>query len=147
MSDPLYRKDLLRLAADAHGAGRLASPDATGLAFNPACGDRVTVDVALSSGAIVGFAHETRACVLAQASASLLGANIDGAHLARIEQLRVCLIEMLEGAAAPLRPFDGYSVFCGAVEYKSRHRCVLLPLDAVLDAFRKISTAHPPPAA
>ena len=30
MSDPLYKKELLRLAADAIGAGRLSSPDATG---------------------------------------------------------------------------------------------------------------------
>src|ERR1700719_1492681 len=111
MSDPLYRKDLLRLAADAHGAGRLASPDATGLAYNPACGDRITVDVALSTGSIVGFAHETRDCVLAQASPSILGANIECADIERIEQLRACLSGMLEGAASPPPPFDGYSVF------------------------------------
>jgi hypothetical protein len=45
MSDPLYHKDLLRLAADATGAGRLAFPDASGLAYNPACGDKVVVDL------------------------------------------------------------------------------------------------------
>jgi NifU-like protein involved in Fe-S cluster formation len=139
MSDLLYRKDLLRLAADARGAGRLPSPDATGLAYNPACGDRVTADVALSNGSIVGFAHETKACVLAQASASILGANIGGADLTRVEQLRACVEAMLKGAAAPPLPFDGYSAFSGAVEYRSRHRCVLLPIDAVLDAFGKVS--------
>jgi NifU-like protein involved in Fe-S cluster formation len=138
MSDPLYRKDLLRLAANAYGAGRLGSPNATGFAHNPACGDRVTVDVALSDGSIVGFAHETRACVLAQASASLLGANIEGADLASIEQLRARIEAMLEGEAAPLPPFDGYSVFSGAVEYKNRHRCVLLPIHAVLDALSRV---------
>ena len=141
MSDPLYRKDLLRLAADAHGAGRLASPDATGLAYNPACGDRITVDVTLSNGSIVGFAHETKACVLAQASAAILGAHISGADLARVERLHACVEEMLEGAAGPSPPFDGYSVFAGAVEYRSRHRCVLLPIDALLDALRKGSKA------
>lgn len=139
MSDPLYRKDLLRLAADARCAGRLASPDATGLAYNPACGDRITVDVALSNGSIVEFAHETKACVLAQASASILGDNIGGADLARIKQLRACVVEMLEGADAPSPPFDGYSVFFGAIEYRIRHRCVLLPLDAVLDALHRLS--------
>jgi NifU-like protein involved in Fe-S cluster formation len=139
MSDPLYRKDMLRLAADAHGAGRLASPDATGMAYNPACGDRVTVDVALSNGSIVGFAHDTKACVLAQASASILGAHIDGADLAQIEQLRASVEAMLEDGAGPSPPFDGYSVFSGAVEYRSRHRCVLLPIDAVLDALHRLS--------
>src|SRR5207237_710992 len=141
MSDPLYRKDLLRLAADAHGAGRLASPDATGLAYNPACGDRITVDVSLSNGSIVEIAHETKACVLAQASASILGDHIAGADLARVERLRACVEAMLEGAAAPPPPFTGYSAFSGAVEYRSRHACVLLPIDALLDALRKGSKA------
>ena len=138
MSDPLYRKELLRLAADARGAGRLAVPDATGLAYNPACGDRVKVDVTLSDGSIVEFAHETKACVLAQASASILGAHIGGADLAQIERLRACVEEMLGGAAAPSPPFDGFSVFSGAVGYRSRHRCVLLPIEAALDALRKM---------
>ena len=42
--DPLYKKELLRLAADATGAGRLAAPDASAEAYNPACGDRITID-------------------------------------------------------------------------------------------------------
>jgi len=139
MSDPLYRKDLLRLAADAHGAGRLASPDLSGFAYNPACGDKVVVDLDLSDGRIVGLAHETKACVLAQASASILGANINGADVAAVEELRSRVTGMLEGCAAPPSPpFDAYAVFSGVAEYASRHRCVLLPLDAVLNAFAKV---------
>lgn len=45
--DPLYRREILRLAADAMGAGHLPSPDATATAHNPACGDRVTVELAV----------------------------------------------------------------------------------------------------
>ena len=52
MSDPLYKKELLRLAADAHGAGRLAGATATGHAHNPICGDKVVVDLVLEDGRI-----------------------------------------------------------------------------------------------
>ena len=48
--DPLYRREILRLAADAIGAGRLPEPNATGTAHNPACGDRVTVEVTVEAG-------------------------------------------------------------------------------------------------
>jgi nitrogen fixation NifU-like protein len=137
LSDPLYRKDLLRLAADAHGAGRLASPDASGFAYNPACGDKVVVDLGLSGGCILEFAHETKACVLAQASAAILGANLKGADRATVEGLHRRVAEMLESGPAPSSPFDLYSAFSGAVEYRSRHRCVLLPIEAVLDALAK----------
>ena len=144
MSDPLYRKELLRLAADAHGAGQLPSPDATGSAFNPACGDRVTVTLALADGRIATVAHETRACLLAQASASILGATLQGRSRADIEALRAGLAGMLAaGRAAPGPPFDGFGVFDGVADHPARHRCVLLPVDAVLDAFENRKRAEP----
>ena len=78
MSDPLYRKELLRLAADAVGAGRLDNPDGSATAYNPACGDRVTMDIRLENGQVAALAHQTRACILAQASAAILGAHGKG---------------------------------------------------------------------
>jgi NifU-like protein involved in Fe-S cluster formation len=136
MSDALYSKALLRLAADAHAAGRLVSPDATGMAFNPACGDKVTVDLSLRDGHIADIALDTRACVLAQASASILGNASRSANRAAIEKLRDDVIAMLhEKSGAPVPPFDAYAAFEGAVEYTNRHRCVLLPIEAVMAAF------------
>jgi nitrogen fixation protein NifU and related proteins len=136
MSDPLYRKELLRLAADAHGAGRLPAPHATGHAYNPACGDRIIVDLSLANGRVTEITHDTKACVLAQASASLLGQSLRGADRIAVEELRAAVISMLESTGpAPANPFADYAAFDGAVEFKSRHRCVLLPLDAVLEAF------------
>jgi NifU-like protein involved in Fe-S cluster formation len=141
VSDPLYRKELLRLAADAHGAGRLFAPNATGQAYNPACGDRVSVQLSLADGRIAEFAHETKACVLAQASASILGSALRDATVSDIEKLRAAVSAMLElKLPPPLAPFDAFSVFEGAVEYQSRYRCVLLPLDAVLNAFDERET-------
>jgi NifU-like protein involved in Fe-S cluster formation len=135
MSDLLYRKELLRLAADACGAGRLSAPDATGHAFNPACGDRVTAQLTLASGRIVEFAHETKACVLAQASAAILSAALKNATADDVQKLRAAVERMLDASSPPPdAPFAAYSVFDGAVDYRSRHRCVLLPIDAALDA-------------
>jgi NifU-like protein involved in Fe-S cluster formation len=136
MSDPLYRKELLRLAADAHGAGRLHGEHATGIAHNPACGDKVTVDLVLADGRVTAFAHDTKACVLAQASSSILGRALRGASRNDIEELRQIIAAMLSRhGAAPAAPFQDYSAFDGAVEFTSRHRCVLLPIEAVLAAF------------
>ncbi|MBI3678457.1 MAG: iron-sulfur cluster assembly scaffold protein [Proteobacteria bacterium] len=136
MSDPLYRKEVLRLAADAHGAGRLTGPHRTGVAHNPTCGDKVSVDLALDAGGhIAALAHETKACVLSQASASILGRDLKGLTRAEVEKLRADVSAMLTGGSAPASPFDAYSAFDGVAEVKSRHRCVLLPIEAVLKAF------------
>jgi len=137
VSDPLYHKEILRLAADANGAGRLPHPDATGSAHNPTCGDKVTIDLALDPGGRVAtIAQEAKACVLTQASASVLGERLNGAKREDVEQLANDVAAMLAaGGPAPAPPFDSYSAFQGAVTHRNRHRCVLLPIEAVLDAF------------
>ena len=143
MSDPLYRKELLRLAADATGAGRLAAPHSSATAYNPACGDRVTVDLYLAEGRIVALAHQTQACVLAQASAGILGARAKGLDRAGLEALRRDVVQMLEGGGKLQPPFEDYAVFDGVAAHKGRHRCVLLPLEATLEALALSEPAKP----
>lgn len=138
MSDALYRKELLRLAADAHGAGHLSGPHKMGVAHNPTCGDRVSVELALDAGGrITAVAHETKACVLAQASAAILGRDLKGRTREDVETLHNNVVAMLTGGDVPAPPFDAYAAFDGAAEVKARHRCVLLPLEAVLKAFEE----------
>jgi nitrogen fixation protein NifU and related proteins len=138
MSDPLYAKDLLRLAAAATGAGRLETFDVEGSAHNPTCGDRIAVTLRIDGdGRIIEIGHETSACVLAQASASLLGAHLEGSNEDAVRRLRAEVASMLREGDVPAPPFSGYSALNGATHYRNRHTCVLLPIDAVLDALGK----------
>ena len=143
MSDPLYRRELLRLAADAAGAGRLDNPDGSATAYNPACGDRVTVDIRRKDGRVAALAHETRACVLAQASAAILGAHATGLDQAKLKALADCVAAMLSGGPAPAAPFQDFAVFDGAASHKGRHKCVLLPLEAAMTALAASNPAKP----
>ena len=136
--DPLYAKPLLRLAANAVGAGRLDPFDTQGQAHNPTCGDRVSVTLQLNDGGhIRKIAHETSACVLTQASASILGAHLKGADTAAVHRLREQVTAMLHEGDIPPAPFDDYAALKGAAIYRNRHTCVLLPIDAVLDALKR----------
>ena len=134
MSDPLYKRELLRLAANATGSGRLPDPCGTGTAHNPTCGDKVVVDIALEDGRILALAHHTMACVLTQASAAVLGAYAAGMSRDEVETLHDAVRAMLEGGPLPHPPFDAYAVFDGVADHPQRHKCVLLPIDAVLEA-------------
>jgi nitrogen fixation NifU-like protein len=131
--DPLYRRELLRLAADATGAGHLAAPDATASLHNPACGDRVTVELELCGGRIAALAHTTQACVLTQASAALLAASAPGKDQASLTALAAGVRAFLRGAEPPA----GYGVFDGIRGHAGRHVCVLLPLEAALKALER----------
>jgi len=128
--DPLYRREILRLAADATGAGRLPTPDATASVHNPACGDQVTVELALAEGRVTALAHATQACVLTQASAALLAAQAPGQDRAGLAALADRVRSFLKGGVAPA----GYGVFDGVAGHAGRHVCVLLPLEAALKA-------------
>jgi NifU-like protein involved in Fe-S cluster formation len=105
------------------------------MAHNPACGDKVTMDVALANGRIEAIAHDTRACVLTQASAAILGSGATGMNREDAAQLHATVTAMLAGGRPPKAPFDTYAVFDGVADHTPRHKCVLLPIEAVLAAF------------
>lgn len=143
MDDPLYRKQILRLAADAAGAGRLARPHGSATLHNPACGDRITVDVAVAAGRVTALAHHTSACVLTQASAAILGADAVGLNRAEIASLAGAVRALLAGGGLPPAPFDAYAAFDGLADHRARHKCVLLPLEAALEALDVLEPAEP----
>ena len=134
-ADPLYNKSLLRLAADAVGSGRLAAPDGAATAANPACGDTVTMTVALHDGRIAAIAHDTRACLLTQASAAILGRIGPGMDANALAALQRGVLAMLKSGSAP--PLADYDAFEGACALPGRHICVLLPIQALLEALER----------
>jgi NifU-like protein involved in Fe-S cluster formation len=138
MSDPLYGTALLRLASEATGAGRLTKFDMEGSAYNPACGDRISVTVCTDADAhITALAHEAHACVLTQASASILGAHAIGADESRLRLLRSEVVAMLREDGTVPSPFSDYAALKPAAMHRNRHSCVLLPIDAVLQALQQ----------
>jgi nitrogen fixation protein NifU and related proteins len=134
VSDLPYTTDVLRLAAEANGAGRLSPPCLSHTERNPVCGDRTTVDLRLAGDRIAAMAHDTKACVLTQASASILGAALTGHSPLELVQLRHDVEAMLKGGPAPDGAFSRYAHLAEVARHPARHRCVLLPLDAALKA-------------
>jgi nitrogen fixation protein NifU and related proteins len=134
MSDLPYTVDLLRLAAEARGAGHLSPPCCSHTETNPVCGDRITVDLKLDNDYIAALAHDTRACVLTQASASILGGALAGHTVADLQTLRETVAAMLSGGPPPEGSFAAYRLLADVARHPARHRCVLLPIDAVLKA-------------
>jgi NifU-like protein involved in Fe-S cluster formation len=131
----IYSAALLRLAAEASGAGRLAERDASADILNPTCGDRITVDVGLAEGRIAALGYEVHACVLTQASASLLGRHAAGSAAAEIRKVAEQIEAMLrDGSEPPAGSWADYAVFAPVRAHKSRHECVMLPLRALLAA-------------
>jgi NifU-like protein involved in Fe-S cluster formation len=131
----IYNARMLRLAAEAAGAGRLAEPDTSAEIVNPTCGDRITLDLQVAGGRIAAIGYEVHACVLTQASASLLGRHAPDRTAAEIGAVAAQVEAMLRaGGDAPGGDWSDYVALEPVRAHTSRHECVMLPLRALLAA-------------
>ena len=148
--DALYQEAIKQFAAAAHGQGQLDNASGEARLDNRLCGDRVHMQVSVAAGRIAALAHQTRGCLLCRAAASLLGARAVGEDAAAIEALADQLDAMLTNGAAIPAAWPELAMFVPARTYASRHRCVLLPFRALVDALRtagsKVSAGETAPA-
>jgi nitrogen fixation NifU-like protein len=136
VSDLLYQEAILALGRAAHGAGRLADPTVSVTVHNPLCGDRITLDLVLADGKIGAIGHRVRGCALCEAAASALGLHAVGATPAQLRQAGSEMAALIAGE--DLDPaWPELLAFLPVRDFKSRHRCVLLPFEAVSEALEK----------
>lgn len=103
---------------------------------NPLCGDRVTLDLALEDGTVARMAHKTRGCLLTQAAASILGRHAVGADASEARRVTDEIKALLAGEAVD-PSWPELAMFRPVQAVKSRHECVLLPFEALLEALGK----------
>ncbi len=144
MASTLYQQDLLRLAAQARGASRLDDPDGSATVDNPLCGDRITLDVTLNDNHIERVGYKVKACMLCQAAASVIGANAPGLTIEDATHAAAEARGVLAGKIeADQLTWPELKAFVPVREVKSRHECVLLPVEALE---RAIKAARSDPA-
>ncbi|USG59719.1 iron-sulfur cluster assembly scaffold protein [Sneathiella marina] len=143
MIQELYQKQLMRLAADATGEGVMSDPDAETVLDNPTCGDRIKIQIKISDGKITALNHENRSCMLCQAAASVVGENAIGHSHDDITALRGTIDGMLKNNAFSAIPgWNALENFAPVAHHKSRHACVLLPFDALINVLSEAQTKN-----
>ena len=148
----LYQKEILKLAAHAVGHGTLGDLKEQSshqdisykslIHRNPLCGDKITLHSAFKENFFTALTHETEACVLCQASASILGANFEGENLQEMIQIRDILKKSLDHKSLDKisdrleEKWHILSIFQPVCDHKNRHTCVTLPFDAAVELMR-----------
>lgn len=139
MIQELYQKQLMRLAADATGEGVMTDPDAETVLDNPTCGDRIKIQIKISNGKITALNHENRSCMLCQAAASVVGENAVGHSQEDIVSIRDSIETMLKSNSFSAIPgWNAIENFAPVADHKSRHACVLLPFDALINVLSEV---------
>jgi nitrogen fixation NifU-like protein len=142
MRDALYHEAILDLAKKAEGSGRLEAPDARVTVDNPLCGDRISLDLRLLDGRVSELAHKARSCLLCQAAASVIGARAPGKAPAELRAVAEQVAQAVAGDPAAIgASWPELSAFAPVHAHKSRHECVLLPFQALVQALEETDRA------
>jgi nitrogen fixation protein NifU and related proteins len=126
----LYQDVILDHSRHPRRFGKLEGATHSGEGFNPLCGDKVKVYLAVDKeGRIADITFEGRGCAISQASASLMSDMLAGRTVAEAEKLMGGFLRLVKGEdASGLKPDDRETldVMAGVSEFPMRVKCATL---------------------
>ena len=141
--DEIYNTRILELAGAISRTERMDHPDARATAHSKLCGSTVTIDLALQNGRVSDYGQSVKACLLGQASASVMAREIIGSTP---DELRAVGRQMRAMLKEDGPPPTGRWADLGALEpvrnYKARQASTLLVFDAVESALNEITATR-----
>ena len=142
--DDLYAEIILDHYRNPRNTGLLAEPDLQAEGFNPFCGDRVSLTLALDPGGgieRVGFQGE--GCSISQASASIMTELLKGKSVPEARGLNAAFRALMADAELPggqtPEELGELTALEGVKRFPVRIKCALLPWATLQDAL-----AQPP---
>ena len=135
----LYQEVIIDHARSPRNFRELEGATETVEAFNPLCGDQLTLYLQLADGTIADIAFKGNGCAISQASASLMTMALKGMAqdeaLALFTRVHTMLTTESEGDAPP--PEVGkLAVLSGVWEYPTRVKCATLAWQALRSALQ-----------
>ena len=131
LTEPLYTRDILRLAASVAPCEPLARTDGAAELRSPTCGSKIAVAVMIEDGRIAAMSQKVEACAFGQAAAALMAAAAPGCNLTQTRAMLAAAEAWLAGddAAAP-----HLAALAPARTRPGRHGAILLPFRALVAA-------------
>ena len=132
--DDLYRDVILDHFRSPRNSGRLESPDVTSDEYNPICGDRVVLDLAISDGRIAQATFTGEGCSITQASASMMTELLPGLTASEALSLWQTFDRMMDGdeaAASELQTRGDLHALSAVRRFPVRIKCALLAWKAL----------------
>ncbi len=130
--DEIYNTRILELAGAISNTDRLADPDGSATGHSKLCGSTITVDLKLHDGRVSDFGQSVKACLLGQASASVMAREIVGSTPDELRSVGRAMRTMLkDGGPPPTGRWADLAVLEPVRNYKARQASTLLVFDAV----------------
>jgi NifU-like protein involved in Fe-S cluster formation len=141
--DEIYNTRILELAGAISRTERLDNADARATAHSKLCGSTVTIDLALRDGRVSDYGQSVKACLLGQASASVMAREIVGSTPDELRAVARKMRAMLkDGGPPPAGRWADLATLEPVRNYKARHASTLLVFDAVESALDEIAAGR-----
>ena len=135
MSQDIYQDQIIEWSKKTDHTAWLKNAHCKATASNPLCGDRISVELELAGEVIKSMAYQVRGCLLCKASSSILAERASGMGFDELKNMSSRLDGALKALSDDPESFpEGYGLFFPVRLHKSRHSCVMLPFEAVIQA-------------
>ena len=135
VTEPLYTRDILRLASSIPGQKTFAEMGDVRSLRSATCGSRVAMRVTLDEAGRVDIIEQAvEACAFGQAAAALVGAGAIGLNGEEAAAAVAGVECWLDGDVA--EPWPGVNVLDPARARRGRHGAILLPFRALVGAIK-----------
>ena len=134
MTEPLYTREVLRLAASLAPFESLARTDGEAEVRSVTCGSRLRLAVALVDNRVTEIAQAVEACAFGQAAAALMIVDAKGRDLGETRSALAGVEAWLNGDDAAMASWPGLGALAPARARTGRHGAMLLPFRALVAA-------------
>jgi len=132
-------KEIIRIASNTENHGALDNHTHFSKLKNSICGDDMKIYLIVENNKITNFKYECESCIYCQASVSLLSRKAKNKSIEKVknfvEQAKNCFEKNKNSFDKEWKEFDKIMTKNNI----SRKECLLLPLNATLDALNKKS--------
>ena len=132
-------KKIIKIALNTQNHGVLGEHTHFSKLKNAICGDEMKIYLIIKNNTITNFKYECESCIYCQASVSLLSRKAKNQSIEKVkkfaEQAKTCFTNNTKSFDKEWKEFDKIITKNNI----SRKECLLLPLNATLDALNKKS--------
>ena len=130
-------KEVIKIASNTENHGVLGNHTHFSKLKNAICGDEMKIYLIIKNNTITNFKYECESCIYCQASVSLLSRKAKNQSIEKVkkfaEQAKSCFENNTKSFDKEWKEFDKIMTKNNI----SRKECLLLPLNATLDAISK----------
>ena len=132
-------KEVIKIASNTENHGVLGNHTHFSKLKNAICGDEMKIYLLIKNNTITNFKYECESCIYCQASVSLLSRKAKNQSIEKVkkfaEEAKTCFENNTKSFDKEWKEFDKIMTKNNI----SRKECLLLPLNATLDALNKKS--------